>query len=103
MTRITIWRWLSQGVPAGQILPPWLVACSAVLFPRRFLLWWLQRDCGFDLMGGWWTIHGVRFSDSVFMAMAQPRSGVVYRFDRDPKSSLVTIHEIRLPTPESQP
>lgn len=99
MTRITIWRWLTQGVPEGQILPPWLIACSAVLFPRRCLLWCLQRDCGFDPLSCCWTIHGVRFSDPLFMSMAQPQPGVAYRFEREPGSTLVTVYKLPLPQP----
>ena len=43
-----------------------------------------------------WTIHGVKFSDAVFMAMAQPRTGVLYRFERDAGSSIVTVFEVQL-------
>ena len=103
MTRITVWRWLTRSVPDGKILPPWLTACQVALFPRRTLLWLLNRNCGFDIMTACWTIHGVRFSDGLFMAMAQPRSGVVYRFERKPGSSLVTVHEMRSPAAEVQP
>lgn len=101
MTRITIWRWLTRNVPEGRILPSWLIACHAVMFPGRSLLWWLQRNCGFDLLSGCWTIHGVRFSDQVFMAMSRPRPGVLYRFDRKPGAPLVTVTEI--PAREVQP
>lgn len=97
MTRIAAWRWLARNIPVGRILPPWLIVCQAVLFPQRALLWLLNRDCGFDLMTCCWTIHGVRFSDRLFMAMAQPRPGVAYFFKRDPRSSLVTIHELAIP------
>lgn len=101
--RIPIWRWLTRGVPDRQMLPRWLIGCHWILFPRRSLLWWLQRDCGFDLLGGWWTIHGVRFSDRIFMAMARPRPDMLYRFEREPGSSLVTIVEVRIPTTDPQP
>jgi len=105
VNRIAVWRWLTQGIPAGQILPPWLSVCQIVLFPKRTLLWMLSRDCGFDLMTACWTIHGVRFSDRLFMAMAQPRQGVLYRFERKAGSDLVWVTEVRtedlpLPLPE---
>lgn len=96
MTRIAIWRWLTRGLLDGQILPQWLIAFQAALFPRRTLLWFLQRNCGFDPLTCYWTIHGVRFSDSLFMAFAQPRPNAAYRFERKPGSSLVTIHELPL-------
>ena len=94
MTRITIWRWLTRSVPVGQILPPWLTVCQVALFPRRTLLWLLNRDCGFDPLMCIWTIHEVKFSDAVFMAMARPRTGVLYRFERDAGSSIVTVTEV---------
>ena len=96
MTRITIWRWLTRNVSVGQILPPWLTVCQVVLFPRRTLLWLLNNDCGFDPLNCCWTIHGVKFSDALFMAMAQPKPGVLYRFERDAGSSTVTVTEVRL-------
>ena len=102
MSRITIWRWLIQDVSEGQILPLWLSVCQVVLFPKRTLLWMLNRDCGFDLMTACWTIHGIRFSDRLFMAMAQPRQGVLYRFERKAGSDLVWVTEVRhedLPLP----
>ena len=94
MTRITIWRWLTRSVPEGQILPPWLTVCQVALFPRRTLLWLLNRDCGFDPLTCSWTIHEVKFSDTLFMAMAQPRPHVLYRFERAAGSSIVTVTEV---------
>lgn len=102
MTRLSIFNWLARGVPQGQILPSWLVAVQCALFPRRSLLYWLQRDCGFDLWTGCWTINGVRFSDEFFTAMAEPRRDMVYRFERDPVSNLVTVTGIYCP-PEAKP
>ena len=101
MSRIDTWRWLTRDVPAGQVLPPWLNACQVFLFPRRTLLWLLSRDCGFDLFTCCWKIHGVRFSDCVFMSMAEPRRGVLYRFEREAGSDLVTVTEVTLPVPQA--
>jgi len=95
VSRITVWRWLSQRHPDGQILPAWLIVCQVVLFPRRSLLWFLSRDCGFDLYSCCWTIHGVKFSDKLFSAMAQPRQDILHRFDRDKGSSFVSVTEVR--------
>ena len=100
MSRITIWRWLVRDVPAGQVLPPWLIVCQVFLFPKRALLWLLSRDCGFDLLTCCWKIHGVSFSDCLFMSMAKPRRGVLYRFERGAGSETVTITEVRLPSPQ---
>ena len=98
MNRMRAWYWLTRNVPQGQILPLYLRIAGFVLFPRQSLLWLVQRDCGFDLMTCCWTIHGVRFSDKVFMAMADPRPGTVYRFKRTAGSSLVWVEA--LPPPE---
>lgn len=97
MTRLSLFRWLARGVPQDQFLPPWLVVVNCALFPRRGLLWWLQRDCGFDPLSGCWIIHGIRFSDAFFEAMAEPRRDMVYRFERDPRSNLVTVTGIYCP------
>lgn len=97
MSRIRVWCLLMRGVPEGQVLPLHLRVISAILFPRRSLLWFLQKDCGFDLMTACWNIHGVRFSDRLFVAMADPRPGVVYRFTRKRGSSLVTVEALLMP------
>lgn len=103
MTRISIWRWLSQGVPEYQILPPWLIACQFVLFPRRALLWTLNQQCGFNPLTCCYTIHGVKMSDLLLMELAQPRPGVLYRFERELDAPVVTIRVILLPAGEVQP
>jgi hypothetical protein len=100
VSRIAAWRWLVRDVPAGQILPPWLTVCQIIMFPRRTLLWLLSRDCGFDILTCCWKIHGVRFSDCVFMSLAEPRRGALYRFERKAGSDLVTIIEVPLPLPQ---
>lgn len=94
MTRIAILRWVSSRHPEGEVLPLWLVGCHAILFPKRTLIALLQSDCALDPFSMTWKIHGVRFSDRLFMAMAQPRPGVVYRFERVPGSDIVTVTEL---------
>ena len=101
MSRIATWRWLVRDVPAGKVLPSWLIAFRVFLFPRQTLLWILSRDCGFDLLTCCWKIHGVRFSDCVFMSMAEPRRGVLYRFEREAGLDLVTVTEVTLPVPQA--
>lgn len=94
MARATVWRWLIRDAQTGAILPWWLTVCQFALFPKRSILWLLQRDCGFDPRTACWTIHGVQFSDEIFMSMANPRNGVLYRFERK-CGDIVTVTEVR--------
>lgn len=93
MFRSTVWRWLVRDVPPGMILPWWLRVFHFTLFPRCSALWLLQRDCGFNPCTACWTIHGVRFSDEIFLSMANPRNGVLYRFERK-YGGTVTVTEV---------
>lgn len=77
------------GPPEGCMMPAWLVAVFCLLFPLDGLRSILDLESAMDLQRCTRTIHGIKFSDSLFLAMAV-EDGRWYRFTRGP-GGIVTV------------
>ena len=69
--RRRIFRWFKSGLPEGQMLSWQLMIIHWALFPIRTLRWELNKGEGFDWQRGVWTIHGMKYTDTLFEAFAK--------------------------------
>ena len=67
------------GPPEGCIVPLWLRCVYALIFSLHGLKCFLDDSLGFDYLRMVWTIHGVQFSDRLFVRLAVA-DGELYRF-----------------------
>lgn len=83
------------GPPVGCIVPLWLRIIYIFLFPLQGLKILLDGAAGFDYLRLTWKIHGIEFSDQVFvrMALAEDRC---YRFRK--VSGVLTVEAVLDPT-----
>ena len=79
------------GPPEGCIVPWWLLLVYTMLFPLGGLKVFLDRACGFDYLRLVWKIHGIEFSDLLFVRLATA-NGELYRFTT--VNGVVTIERI---------
>lgn len=90
--RTKLWFWLSCKHPPDRVLTRKLLLCKAILFPKEFLLWWLQRDCGYDILMDTWWIYGVEYSSAIFHHMSQGTpDGVWMKIEVDPSNPKMRI------------
>lgn len=71
--RETLWagaRRLGQ-VQEGQILPRWLVAVRALLYPLDFFYWRMSERCGYQWRTDTWLIGGVSYSAEGLRSLAR--------------------------------
>lgn len=79
--RQAVWSWLRRDCPIGQILPWWMRAVRCLLFPLDSFYWWYSAQYGYDIMRDEWIIHGVRYSNTLCVQLAQAR-GELVRIER---------------------
>lgn len=69
------------GPPEGCIVPAWLRLVYTLLFPLHGLKCLLNDAIGFDFFRMVWRIHGVDYSDMLFVKLAAS-GGELYRFKK---------------------
>jgi hypothetical protein len=79
--RYSIWKFACRSVPEGTILPNWLIALRAMLFPLDLFYWKMSKSRGYDFRTDTWVIHGIRFSGSAMMSIAKAE-GQVFKITR---------------------
>lgn len=79
------------GPPEGCILPLWLRMAHTLIFPVFSLQVLLGRASGFDPYTATWTIHGIQFSDRLFVRLAVA-NGSLYRFTT--KNGILTVERV---------
>lgn len=89
--RESIWQFARRGVPLGQILPAWLLAVRAAIYPIEFLQWRLTRWHGWHYESDEYRLYGIRISQSVVRALAES-DGEVYRITRH--GEVVTLERL---------
>ena len=90
--------WLSiledLGPPEGCIVPTWLRLVYTMLFPLRGLKC-LAGVLGFDPLRMVWRIHGIEFSDHMFVRLAAS-NGEIYRFTS--VNGVMTVEQVTTTT-----
>jgi hypothetical protein len=89
--RDAIWRWARRGLPEGCILPWWLLAIRAALYPLEFLRWRLARSHGWQFESDTYRLYGVTYSGAALRALADA-DGEVYRITR--RGEVVTLERV---------
>lgn len=79
------------GPPEGCIVPAWLRLVYTMLFPLHGLKCFLDDALGFDYLRLAWRIHGVDYSDCMFVRLAIS-SGELYRFTN--VNGVVTVERV---------
>lgn len=88
--RYRIWDRCTRHIQGGTIAPPWAVALNAVLFPVRAIGALIyRRTCPFNIWTLTWNIHGARFDDRLFMAMAGKIDEGWYKFSRTSDGTVI--------------
>jgi hypothetical protein len=79
--RLKLWHNILEdlGPPEGCAMPRWLIAVYCVLFPLDGLRSAVHPHGQLDIARMVWTIHGIKYSDRVFRAMAFAE-GVWHKF-----------------------
>lgn len=89
--RAAIWKRARRGVPLGQLLPVWLLAVRALLYPIEFLQWRITRWHGWQYETDEYRLYGIRFSQPAIRALADA-DGEVYRITR--RGEVVTLERV---------
>jgi hypothetical protein len=88
--RYRIWDRCTRRIPEGTIMPPWAVALNVALFPVRAMGALIyRRTYPFDIWTLTWNIHGTRFDDHLFMAMAGRVNEGWYKFSRTSDGTVI--------------
>jgi len=82
------------GPPEGCIVPVWLILVYTVLFPLSGLRWLLDNALGLDITRMVWRIHGVDYSDRLFLRLAVS-NGELYRFTN--VNGVITVELVERP------
>lgn len=94
--RDRLWTLARSAKPAGTILPWWLMAIRAILFPLDFFYWRMSLTRGYQLRTDTWIIHGVKYADQVFCLFSDAE-GETYRIWRT--GDVITLERIEPCTP----
>ena len=97
--RNAIWEWARRGWPEGCILPWWLLAVRATLYPLEFLAWRLSRMHGWQWESDTYRLCGVNYTGAALRALANA-DGEVYRITR--RGDVVTLERVREATLANQ-
>jgi hypothetical protein len=76
-----IWKIATSKHPEGMILPWYLLAVRAILYPLDFFYWRMSRTTGYDPMCDVWKIEGVSYTGAAMRALAES-DGEIYKFKR---------------------
>lgn len=79
--RDMVWTWLRARHPEGMILPTWLLAIRAALYPLDFFYWRMSKARGYQWESDTWLIEEVRYSGEALRWMAKSQ-GETYRIAR---------------------
>ena len=79
--RDKLWKALCAKQPVGMILPIWLLAIHAILYPIATAFWMMSKARGYQPDTDTWLIEGVRYSGEALRTMAHAQ-GEVYRITR---------------------
>ncbi len=79
--RHKLWEFVVSKHPQWLILPWWMLAIRAFLFPLDFFYWCMGRSTGYDARNNTWNIHGVRYSDPALRLLANA-NGETYKITR---------------------
>lgn len=87
--RLRLWSFFLRWHTVGTLLPWWLVAIRAVLFPLSFFYWRLSKHNGYQYETDSWLIHGVRYSGDFFRTFSLPSGDRVFRFARENETIII--------------
>lgn len=89
--RNKIWLVVTRKHHEGMILPLWLLIIRAILFPLDFFYWKYSLTSGYQWQTDTWKIHGVRYSGSALIHLAESQ-GEVFKITR--KNGFVTLERL---------
>ena len=96
--RKAIWTWARRNEPQGKILPKWLRAVYATLYPLEYLRWHLTRWHGWNWESDTYRLYGVTFTCGAIRTLTSA-NGEVYRITK--KDDVVTFERVDCkPIPE---
>ena len=79
--RLSLWIRFKQAVnhPVGKILPGWMKAVHAILFPVKTLCWYTGNMYGYQADTDMWIIEGLKWSTEALFTISQDG---IYRITR---------------------
>ena len=80
--RHSLWHLARLAIPAGELLPWWLLVIRAILFPLDFFYWRMSLRQGYQVENNTWLIHGVRYSGNALRSLADAE-GEIFRISRN--------------------
>jgi|GEM_PF-6680089 len=95
--RERLWEIIVAKHPEGVILPWWLMAVKAVLYPMDFIYWKLSRSRGYQFETDIWKIEGMCFTGGAMRALARSQ-GEIYKITRI--GECVTLERVDTTTPK---
>lgn len=90
--RHAMWRAARSRIAEGSLLPTWLLAVRALLFPLDFFYWRMSKTRGYQLDRDVWLIEGVEYS-GVCMRYFAEADGEVFRVVRT--GPTVTLERVK--------
>ena len=89
--RDSLWKLAVSRHPEGMILPRWLLAIRAVLYPLDSFYWLMSKSRGYQWESDTWIVEGVRYTGAALRALANAQ-GETYRITRT--GECVTIERL---------
>lgn len=89
--REKLWKLATRKQPDNTLLPGWLLAVRAILYPKDFIFWQATKARGYSWPENSWRINGAKFSARVLRQLADAR-GEYYRVGRD--GEWVTLEQV---------
>ena len=77
--------------PEGMVLPGWLLAAKAALFPLEALFCKMGKNRGYQWDSDVWVIDGIRYSGAALHALAKSQ-GKVFRVSSE--DGVVTLEHV---------
>lgn len=81
ISRHEVWSRVLKHTPEGERLRTWQLCIRFVLFPLDSFYYYMHHSRGYNLHDNTWTIHGVRYSDTMFRLMSNAH-GETFRIKR---------------------